>query len=164
MLKQRKLLLVGCLMAVIAGAGVIFIKATQEKEEPNKGEEAMTTNVHIDPEIDLNSNKEITIIIQFKTKPARAAVELAKMKGVPLTLEQAEQEVKESHQRFQADVKKFLDGEQIPYSITHSYTAAINGVAMRLPASAIQALLQSAEIDSIYASKEIKLIPPVQPS
>ncbi|WHY77001.1 protease inhibitor I9 family protein [Neobacillus sp. WH10] len=164
MLKQGKLLLVACFLTVIAGAGVNFIQSTQEKEELNKGEEAMTTNVHIDPEIDLNSNKEITIIIHFKTKPARAAVELAKMKGVPLTLEQAEQEVKESHQRFQADVKKYLDGEHITYSITHSYTAAINGVAMRLPASAIQALLQSAEIEAIYANKEIKLIPPVKPS
>jgi len=57
-----------------------------------------------------------------------------------------------------------ISTQQIPYTITHTYTAAINGVAMRLPASAIQALLQSAEIEAIYANKEIKMIPPVQPS
>lgn len=165
MRRNGKLLLIGCLVAVIVGAWIMIIQqANQEKEKPNKGEEAMTTNVYIDPKIDLNSDKEITVIIHFKTKPAREAVELAKQKGETLSLEQAEQDVKESHKRFQADVKKYLDGEQIPYTITHTYTAAINGVAIRLPSSAIKTLLQSREIEAVYASKEIKNIPPVQPS
>ncbi|QCJ44236.1 hypothetical protein FAY30_21290 [Bacillus sp. S3] len=164
MLKKGRLILAGCLLAVMAGALVIFLQDHKEKEKPTRGEVAMTTNIHIDPEIDLNSNDEITVLIHFKTKPAREAVELAKMQGVPLTLEQAERDVKESHQRFQADVKKYLDGGQISYTIKHTYTAAFNGVAIKLPASAIQALLQSAEIEAIYANKEIKNIPPVQPS
>ncbi|MFJ7724835.1 protease inhibitor I9 family protein [Neobacillus sp. NPDC097160] len=164
MLEKGKLILVGCLLAVIAGAWIYFLSFNKEKEKPNAGEEAMTTNIHIDPEIDLNSDKEVTILIHFKTQPAKVAVELAKQNGETLSLEQAEQDVKESHKRFQADVKKYLDGEQIPYTITHTYTAAFNGVAIRLPSNAIKTLLQSGEIEAVYANREIKKIPPVQPS
>lgn len=158
-------LLLSCLIvALAAGAGLVFFQEARVTNESSKGEEVMTANVQVDPKIDLNSSQEVSIIVIFKTKPARTAVEDAKKIGVPLTLEQAEQDVKESHQRFQAEVKKYLGGADIPYTITHTYTAALNGVAMTLPADAIKVLVQSEEIESIRANREINIIPPVKPS
>lgn len=167
MFRQKKQVLT-CIVLLIGTIGIaafIFPKPPSEIEKPNKGVVTMATNqIMIDPKIDLTSDQEITILIHFRTKPARAAVEWAKTQGIPLTLEQAEQDVKESHQRFQADIKKYLDSEQITYAVTHTYTAAFNGVAMRLRATDIKALLQSAEIEAIYANKQMNMIPPVKPS
>jgi hypothetical protein len=170
--KGGKVLLVFCLLSLV-GVGVFFTQTKRDKEvqskpkveqEEPKGEEVMTQNIYIDPKIDMNSPAEVTIIIHFKTKPAKTAVALAEASGIPLTLEQAEQDVKDSHERFRKDAEKYLGEKQIPYRIVHAYTAALNGVAMKLPANEIQTLLQSAEIEAIYANREIKLVPPVQPS
>ena len=134
------------------------------KRQENKGEEVMTSALYIDPKIDMTSKKTISIIIHFKTKPAKVAVALAEANGVPLTLEEAKQNVEDSHARFQKDVKKFLDQKQIPYSITHTYKSALNGVAMELPANEIKTLLQSTEINAIYTNQEYYLDPPPQPT
>ncbi|AZU64092.1 hypothetical protein CHR53_24090 [Neobacillus mesonae] len=128
-----------------------------------KGEEMMYPSVFVDPMIDLNSINVVSVIVVFRTPPASSAVAHAKMAGVPLTLEQAEQDVKESHHRFQRDVKRYLESAHIPYKITNTYSSALNGVAMSLPAVAIRQLLHSPEIQSIHANKEISLDPPMSP-
>ncbi|CAH2717338.1 hypothetical protein BACCIP111895_04530 [Neobacillus rhizosphaerae] len=179
MIKRGKVILFFSLLAVL-GFSVFFTPIYQEKEGQNtskeeqnkpkgeqiepKGEEVMTQNIYIDPKINLKSEEEVIIIIHFKTKPAKVAVALAEASGVPLTIEKAEQDVKDSHARFRKDVEKYLGQKQIPYTIVHTYSAALNGVAMKLPANEIKSLLQSAEIEAIYANREIKLVPPVQPS
>jgi CHAT domain-containing protein len=129
----------------------------------NKGEEVVTRNIYIDPEIDLNTEKMVEIIIHFKTEPAKVAVAIAETSGIPLSLDKAKQDVEDSHARFQADVQKYLGLKQIPYTITHTYKTALNGVAMKLPGNEIKTLLQSGEIAAIYLNKEIQLNPPPQP-
>ncbi|MFK9091954.1 protease inhibitor I9 family protein [Bacillus salipaludis] len=123
----------------------------------------MTSAIHIDPEVDMNSEKMVEIIIHFKTQPAKVAIAIAEMSGLPLTLDQAKQDVEESHSRFQEDVERYLGQNQIPYSINHTYKTVFNGVSMKLPGKEIIRLLQSNEIAAIYANKEIKLIPPPKP-
>jgi hypothetical protein len=120
----------------------------------------MATEVYVDPSIDTDSNKVITVIIQFKTLPAQEAVEVAKKGGVSLTLENANWAVEHSHKRFQEDLKRFLELKHIPYKINHIYKVALNGVSMSLPANEIKTLLQSKEIQSIHANKEYKIDPP----
>ncbi|MGE8203285.1 protease inhibitor I9 family protein [Heyndrickxia sp. NPDC080065] len=133
------------------------------ERQKKEGEEVMKSALYIDPKIDMNSEKTISIIIHFKTQPAKAAVALAEAKGVPLTLEKAKIDVEESHARFQEDLKRLLDQKHIPYAITYTYTTAFNGVSMKLPGTAIKTLLQSKEIDAIYANKEYHLEPPLKP-
>jgi hypothetical protein len=122
----------------------------------------MNTNVFIDPSIDTESNKVITVIIQFITKPAQEAIDIAKKGGVPLTFENANWAVEHSHERFKEDLKRYLDSKHIPYKINHIYKTALNGVSMSLPANEIKTLLQSKEIQSIHANQEYKIEP--QPS
>ena len=122
----------------------------------------MIPNIYIDPAINMNSENDVTIIIYFKTQPAKVAVAAAKASGIPLTLEQAEQDVKNSHLRFQHDLDILLGRNHIPYKVTFTYTTAVNGVAVRLPANKIPVLLQSQEIAAIYANKEYKIEPPYQ--
>lgn len=159
MVRWYPILLLTCLLCL---AGYDNHEYIRERGE-NRGEEVMTSDIHIDPEVDMTSEKMVEIIIHFKTLPAKVAVAIAEKSGVPLTLEQAKQEVEESHSRFRKDVERYLGQHQIPYSIKHTYKMALNGVSMKLPGKEIKRLLQSNEIASIYANKEIKLIPPPRP-
>jgi hypothetical protein len=120
----------------------------------------MPSQIFIDPTIDVDSEQMVTVIIQFKTKPAQVAVAISEKSGVPITLENAKWSVEHSHERFQADVKRYLDPKRIPYTINHVYKTALNGVSMTLPGNAIQLLLHSKEIESIHANKEYHLDPP----
>lgn len=121
----------------------------------------MTTKVYIDPRIDTESSKVITVIIQFKTKPAQEAVELAKKGGVPLTLENASWAVEHSHERFKEELKRYLDSKHIPYKINYMYKTALNGVSMSIPANEIKTLLQSKEVQSIHANQEYQIDTPL---
>jgi hypothetical protein len=120
----------------------------------------MTNKINVDPTIDVNSDEMVTVIIQFRTKPAQEAVAIAKKAGVPLTLENANWAVKHSHERFQEEVKRYLDSKRIPYTINYVYQSALNGVSMTLPAKDIKSLLSFKEIESIHANKQYHLDPP----
>jgi hypothetical protein len=120
----------------------------------------MTNKINVDPTIDVNSDEMITVIIQFRTKPAQEAVAIAKKSGVPLTLENANWAVKHSHERFEEEVKRYLDSKRIPYTINYVYQSALNGVSMTLPAKDIKSLLQFKEIESIHANKQYHIDPP----
>ena len=159
MVRWYPILFLSCLLC-LAGCG--DDKDIRGRGE-NREEEVMASAIHIDPEVDMNSEKVVEIIIHFKTQPAKVAVAIAEMSGVPLTLDQALQDVEESHLRFQEDVERYLGQNQIPYLITHTYKIALNGVAMKLPGKEIKTLLQSNEIAAVYANKEIKLNPSPKP-
>ncbi|CAG9609829.1 protease inhibitor I9 family protein [Pseudoneobacillus rhizosphaerae] len=120
----------------------------------------MTNKINVDPTIDINSDEMVTVIIQFRTKPAQEAVAIANKAGIPLTLENANWAVKHSHERFQEEVKRYLDSKRIPYTINYVYQSALNGVSMTLPAKDIQLLLQFKEIKSIHANKQYHIDPP----
>lgn len=125
--------------------------------------ETVNAPIYVDPEIDLTSKKKVSIIIHFKTMPAKIAVIQARAKGLSLSLEKAEKDVEDSHTRFHQEIQTLLEKENVPYSITRTYKTVYNGVAMELPANEIQRLLSSVEISTIHADREIQLEPPVRP-
>ncbi len=158
--------------AILAAAILSILSGCQESSFENnhiidKGkvvEETMTPSVHVDPAIDLSSDQTTSIIIEFKTKPAKVAVIEAEAKGIPLTIEEAKQNVEESHLTFQKELHELLDKNQIPYAVRHKYTTALNGVSMELPANEIQRLADSsAVISRISLNRKIKLDPPILP-
>jgi hypothetical protein len=120
----------------------------------------MTNPIQVDPSIEMNGDDMVTVIIQFRTKPAQEAVAIAKKAGVPLTIENANWAVKHSHERFQEEVKRYLVSKRIPYTINYVYQSALNGVSMTLPAKDIKSLLQFKEIESIHANKQYHIDPP----
>lgn len=158
--------------AILAAAILSILSGCQKSSFENnhtidKGkvvEETMTTSVHVDPAIDLSSKQTTSIIIEFKTKPAKVAVIEAEAKGIPLTLEEAKEQVEESHQTFQKELHELLDNHQVPYTVRHKYTTALNGVSMELPANEIYRLAESSTVISrISLNRKIKLDPPISP-
>ncbi|WP_257208676.1 protease inhibitor I9 family protein [Bacillus sp. AFS031507] len=164
-----------CYSGAILTAGIILtiMSGCQESSFENnhtidKGkvvEETMTPSVHVDPAIDLSSKQTTSIIIEFKTKPAKVAVIEAEAKGIPLTIEEAKEQVEESHQTFQKELHELLDKNQVPYTVRHKYNTAFNGVSMELPANEINRLAEfSSVISKISLNRKIKLDPPILPS
>jgi len=148
----------------------MFIGGCQENEgedahqkEIKEVEKTMHSSAKVDPSIDLSSNQIVSIIIEFKTKPAKIAVLEAKEKGITLTLEEAKRQVEQSHQTFRK-LLKALDENKVPYNIKHTYITAFNGVSMELPAHEIKRLLGYSVISKIYPNKQIQLDPPINPA
>ncbi|WP_421383128.1 protease inhibitor I9 family protein [Bacillus salacetis] len=123
----------------------------------------MNTSVYIDPSINLSTSRQLSIIIEFKILPAHSAVAAAKSQGKQLTLEEAESHVEQSHQTFRKELQILLEKNRIPYTIQNTYTNALNGVAMELPANEIRRLMKSTVIARIHPNKQVHLDPPVQP-
>ena len=123
----------------------------------------MNSVINVDPAIDLLTNRTISIIIEFKTKPAIVAILEAEAKGITMTLEEAGKNVEKSHETFQQELHIFLDKNQVTYSVKHTYKTAFNGVSMELPSNEIKRLLGSSVISKIYPDKQIQLDPPITP-
>jgi Peptidase inhibitor I9 len=136
--------------------------AYQNKEEAVK--ETMNSPVKVDPSINLSSEKVISVIVEFKTKPAKIAVLEAEAQGMDMTLDKAKEHVEQSHQAFEQELHDFLDDNKVDYRIKHRYKTAFNGVSMELPASEIKRFMGSSVISRIYPNEEVQLDPPIQPS
>jgi predicted RNA-binding protein Jag len=136
--------------------------AYQNEEEAVK--ETMNSSVKVDPSINLSSEKIVSIIIEFKTKPAKIAVLEAEAQGVEMTLDAAKKHVEQSHQAFEKELLTFLDENEVEYHVKHRYKTAFNGVSIEMPANEIKRLMGSSVISKIYPNQEIQLDPPIQPS
>ena len=162
MYRKKYYIIVLLVIIFIGGCQANKVKNDSQKDD-KVVEKKMHSSAKVDPSIDLSSNQLVSIIIEFKTKPAKIAVLEAKAKGITLTLEEAKRQVEQSHQSFRK-LLSLLDDNKVPYRIKHTYKAALNGVSMEMPASEINRLLGSSVISKIYPDKQIQLDPPTNPS
>lgn len=156
-------------VAILAIAFLFILSGCQERnqnvDEEKEVKETMNPSVQIDPAIDLSSEQMTSIIIEFKTKPAKIAMLEAEAKGIPLTIEEAKKKVEESHATFQKELESLLDKNQVPYKVRNTYKTALNGVSMEIPANEIIRLAEaSSVISKIHPNKKIQLDPPISPS
>lgn len=157
-------ILAAAILSILSGCQESSFENNHPNENGKEVKETMISSVYVDPAIDLSSEQTTSIIIEFKTKPAKIAVLEAEAKGIPLTIEEAKKHVEESHLAFQKELHELLDKNQIPYAVRHKYTTALNGVSMELPANEIQRLADSsAVISRISLNRKIKLDPPILP-
>ncbi|MBG9452380.1 hypothetical protein ABE67_24290 [Cytobacillus firmus] len=115
-------------------------------------------------EQDLQSKDEISVIVQFKSKPSKVAVLDAASKGKALKKEEAAAQVEKEHKKFKEDIKKYLPQENsntksIFDPITHTYKRAYNGVALKLPADQVRLLLESDVVQAVYKSQTFTVDP-----
>ncbi|WP_223595659.1 S8 family serine peptidase [Neobacillus bataviensis] len=112
-----------------------------------------TTGLQLSSTTDLTSDQEISVIIEFKNRPAKTAVQIEKYNGRELSLEDAEKSVVEDHTTFKQD----LEALKIKGKITRSYTQVYNGVSMTLPANEVKKLLKSKAVKSVWENQTIQL-------
>lgn len=111
----------------------------------------------IDENIDLNSDKQISVIVEF-TENVVAQSELLKQSKSTL-----ENKVKKQQERF----KTFLDKNQKEksidnYKIGYEYDTVFNGMELKIKAKEIKKLLESEDVKYIHINEEIKLDLPVE--
>ncbi|TDL71018.1 hypothetical protein E2R56_18470 [Rhodococcus qingshengii] len=127
-------------------------------------------------EKELKENKEISVIVQFKSKPGQVAVLDAALDGKSLTRDVAQGKVDQEHDSFKNDLKKIfsatsaqrslpsakkgLNMVETPYQIKRSFKTSYNGVSMTLPANQVELLLQSDVVQSIYKDTTFTIEPP----
>ncbi|MET3728208.1 subtilisin family serine protease [Fictibacillus halophilus] len=101
---------------------------------------------------ELNSEEEISVIVEFHSKPSHVAVLEAKMKGKSLKKENAQAQVDHEHKIFKEDVEKHLTikGKKNAPKIIRTYKSAYNGAAITLPANQVKDLLKSNAVKAIY--------------
>lgn len=113
----------------------------------------MNTMIYIDPDVDLYTNAFVQVIIEFRISPAHVAAAADPF----LSMEQAEEQVEQSHREFQSELATILAGNQCPYTIMHLYKNSLNGVALEIQGIAIQKLLSSQVIRAIYPNREMRI-------
>lgn len=120
------------------------------------------TGLQLSPDVNLESDELISVIVEFKTKPAKVAMMEAQAQGKTLSTSHADLLVEEAHDSFQKDADKIL--KQKNYHIKRTFKTAFNGVAMTLPANEVQSLLSSSSVKAVWSDEEVKLDQPVEMS
>lgn len=110
----------------------------------------------ISPETDLNSTKEISVIVEFKQLTSNTAMLVERLKGKSLTLEEANKKLEVSHQQFKKDLAEL----NVKYKVKDSFKEVFNGMVLTIPANQVENLLQSGVVKSVYENKKVQLIEP----
>ncbi|MCP3741886.1 S8 family serine peptidase [Rossellomorea sp. BNER] len=113
---------------------------------------------------ELEEDKKVSVIVQFKSKPSKVAVLEAAAKGKKLNKEKANTQVEKEHKTFKEDIKKILPkknakGKSISNDITQTYKTAYNGVAMNLPANQVELLMKSEVVQAVYKNQTFTVDP-----
>ncbi|QKE75638.1 S8 family serine peptidase [Arthrobacter citreus] len=145
----------------------ILAKMTPEQKQAiSKLQTMEETGLMLSPDTNLDSDSDLSVIVQFKSEPAKTAVVMEELKGKTLSSSEAQTHVENEHKQFQADLKnvfkKELDQKKSPFKITKSYKRVFNGVAMTLPANKVKGLLQSGSVKAVWSNAQMQAEPPIQ--
>ncbi|PEJ56540.1 hypothetical protein CN692_17015 [Bacillus sp. AFS002410] len=116
------------------------------------------TGLQISSDVNLDTDKQISVIVEFKTKPSKIAMLESQLQGESLSSSSADQLVEVSHDNFKQDASKMLK----KYKIKRSYKTAFNGVSMTLPANQVKSLLKSDTVKAVWSDSEVHIDPPVE--
>ncbi|MEH7454802.1 S8 family serine peptidase [Gottfriedia acidiceleris] len=140
------------------------------------------SEVKIDPKIKVNNSAPVRVIVQFKQAPAKVAVLQQQVAGNEISLKEANQDVSDSHKLFKDFVENMVPARagsnsistyaitpnentsskstnQSEIQITNEYRNAFNGVAMTLPGTYVNQLLESGLVSRIFNDDVVKLDP-----
>ncbi|PGS52256.1 S8 family serine peptidase [Bacillus sp. AFS041924] len=115
---------------------------------------------------DLKSSSDISVIVEFKSKPEKVAILESALEGKSLSSAEAKRRVKQDHTAFEVDLSKILPASKeksggAKYKITRSFDTVYNGVSMKLPANEVESLLKSDSVQAVYKSVEFTIDPPI---
>lgn len=121
------------------------------------------TGLQISSDIDQNSTKQTSVIVEFTNKPAKVAQIEASQEGKQLTENDASNLVDQDHETFQNDIENILtyeNNKKVDFKINRSFKNAFNGVSMYLPANQIKNLLKSKAVKAVWNNQTFSIDPP----
>ncbi|MDF2652851.1 MAG: cohesin domain protein, partial [Paenibacillus sp.] len=130
------------------------------------------SEMKISPQINVNTTEQVRVIVQFKQAPAEVEVIQQQIDGNEISLNEATKKVKENHKKFKDYVQGLgkqkeessvitpsTPASQPEIKITREYQHAFNGVAMTLPGTDVEKLLESGLVSQIFADNIVKIDP-----
>ncbi|XZF77026.1 S8 family serine peptidase [Bacillus sp. AL-1R] len=134
----------------------------EERDALTKLQVSESDGLHGFDEKELHEDKDIPVIVEFKSMPEKVAMLDAAVKGKELTGSKAKDNVNKEHSTFEADLERILPqakekGGKKSYKITRSFKTAYNGVSMNLPAKEVKTLLQSDAVKAVYKSATVSI-------
>ncbi|WP_129688256.1 S8 family serine peptidase [Gottfriedia acidiceleris] len=112
----------------------------------------------ISPDVNLNVDTPLNVIVQFKQDPTEADLNAKRSKGINASLDESLKIVNESHKNFKDELNK--DSKIInSFKIKREFKHAFNGVSMTLPASQVKDLLNLDTVQAVWENKEVSIDP-----
>ncbi|MBO9129475.1 S8 family serine peptidase [Bacillus sp. 165] len=137
-----------------------------EREALNKLQTNDQSGLQLGSEVNLESEDNVSVIVEFKDKPAKTAVVEEAVKGKTLSLKEAEQKVDAAHETFKKDLediyKEDVKKKKDFYKIKRSYKHSFNGVSMELPANKVKELVHSKAVKAVWSNETVQAEPPVE--
>lgn len=125
----------------------------------------------ISPEINLKSTALTNVIVEFKQDPAKVEVVKQAAKGKKVALSAASEKAENNHKDFKKHLQKMKESkngkktaafgvqETEDAKITREYRSAFNGVAMSIPGTEIERLVESGVVKRIWKDNIVTLDP-----
>jgi subtilisin family serine protease len=124
----------------------------------------LKTGLQLSDDVDLTSEEEVTVIVEFKELPAKVAQLVEASKGESISLDKAKEKVEKSHAQFEKDLQvkigKKEKSNKDNFNIKYTYQNAFNGVTMSLPANQINKLMEMDTVKAVFSERKVKIDPP----
>ncbi|UPM52795.1 S8 family serine peptidase [Gottfriedia acidiceleris] len=132
-----------------------------DRERIHSMQETDYTGLMISPDVNLNEDTPLNVIVQFKQAPSEIDYKEKQSNGITATLDDSLKLVDESHKKF----KDQLNGNSKlnnSADIKREYKYVFNGVSMTLPANQVKELLNLDSVKAVYEDKEVSVEPLVE--
>ncbi|PGL73261.1 S8 family serine peptidase [Bacillus sp. AFS055030] len=120
--------------------------------------------LHLTDDVDLDSSKTVSVIVEFNNKPKKVAMLEAAVNGQALSSSKAQSDVDNDHATFKTDLENtFTSKSDGTYKVKREFKTAFNGVSLQVPANKLQELVQSGAVKAIYSNQTVQLDEPKSP-
>ncbi|WP_179886949.1 S8 family serine peptidase [Bacillus sp. AFS088145] len=120
------------------------------------------SGLFLNPDVNIDSSEDVSVIVQFNQKPHKVAVLEAALKGNSLSDSEAKSLEDADHETFDKDLQKLSSDDDTTYKISRKYKNAFNGVSLKIPANKVKTLLNSKAVKAIYSNETVKEDLPVE--
>ncbi|MEH7514138.1 S8 family serine peptidase, partial [Gottfriedia acidiceleris] len=123
------------------------------------------TGLQLSSDVDQNSTKQTSVIVQFSNQPTKVAQIEASLQGQALTETEATKLIDQDHATFNQDLGQVLvdeNNKKVDYKVNRSYKSAFNGISMILPANQIKNLLKSKAVKTVWSNESFSIEPPAE--
>ncbi|MFF2876564.1 S8 family serine peptidase [Gottfriedia sp. NPDC057991] len=143
----------------------VLSKLTPEQRQAlNKLDATSQEGLQLPSSADLESSRNLSVIVELKDKPAKVAVIEEAVNGNSLSLSDAEQKAVAAQETFKNDLqtiyKEDLKENKNVYKINRTYISSLNGFSMELPANKVKSLLKSKAVKAVWPNNVIQVEPP----
>ncbi|MGG2025884.1 S8 family serine peptidase [Gottfriedia sp. S16(2024)] len=142
----------------------VLAKLTPEQRQALKKLDVTSQEgLQLPSSVDLQSSKNLSVIVEFKEQPAKVAVLEEAAEGNSLSLDDAKQKADDAQDTFKTDLqtifKDDLKENKNLYKINRTYKNTLNGVAIDLPANKVKSLLKSKAVKAVWPNNVIQIEP-----